>query len=395
MVHKLVGLTRNVRDRAVSPVSLTVIFAVLAGICLWQGLRPDPVAVRGNLASDSSQTTSSTPKYRTQEIRNITLGTWVLADNPELPGDVEGDYGEYDAATWRTIALRMTKEDGAQLDIRLARPLSWIDETHAAVGATIFLDMEEMGAVGDAEVLSIGPFPEIQPRPSQRHSLVTGKFVHSSGDFLNLYVDGLREPIGTTSNHPFWSEDRQQFVQAGRLKIGENLRLQDGRLKPVTQVSKREGVEGAYNLEVDGEHVYYVSKEAVLVHNSYPKRITMGVHEHIDDFTRTISKRTGSKADAFPFLSLTKKTDGPWQGVHRAIHGADEIHFSLKGMTKSNFQEWMRKGLHKCEPVLRQKGWTNRELYEVLTGADGALLKNATFYDDFGKVVDAPLSWLL
>ena len=53
MVRKLVGLGRDVRDRVFSPVSLTVIFAVLAGMCLWQGLRPDPVAVRGNTALES------------------------------------------------------------------------------------------------------------------------------------------------------------------------------------------------------------------------------------------------------------------------------------------------------------------------------------------------------
>ena len=43
------------------------------------------------------------------------------------------------------------------------------------------------------------------------------------------------EPIGTTSNHPFWSADRQEFVQAGSLEIGERLQtlsedVKDGEL---------------------------------------------------------------------------------------------------------------------------------------------------------------------
>jgi hypothetical protein len=43
-----------------------------------------------------------------------------------------------------------------------------------------------------------------------------------------VYVEGLDEPIGTTPNHPFWSEDRQTFVRADELKEGEHLRAFNG-----------------------------------------------------------------------------------------------------------------------------------------------------------------------
>jgi hypothetical protein len=49
------------------------------------------------------------------------------------------------------------------------------------------------------------------------------------------------EPIGTTSNHPFWSVDRQEFVHAGSLEIGERLQTLSGDVKDVQQKLSRPG----------------------------------------------------------------------------------------------------------------------------------------------------------
>ena len=40
---------------------------------------------------------------------------------------------------------------------------------------------------------------------------------------LDLHVAGLNAPLGVTAGHPFWSEDRQDFVPAGMLRAGERL----------------------------------------------------------------------------------------------------------------------------------------------------------------------------
>jgi hypothetical protein len=76
------------------------------------------------------------------------------------------------------------------------------------------------------------------------------------------------DTVGTTSNHPFWSVDRQEYVQAGQLAIGERLQTFSGDTKRVVSKLARPGPQPVYNLEVFVEHVYYVGKDGLLVHNS-------------------------------------------------------------------------------------------------------------------------------
>jgi len=121
-----------------------------------------------------------------------------------------------------------------------------------------------MGASGPARVVHIGPAPPLEAGPGQ---IVTGTFAHSAANVINLYVEGLDEPIGTTASHPFWCEDRQAFVPAGDLKRGERLRTQDGQLLALT-ASRPRAAAAVFNLEVNTEHVYYVGIHGLLVHNS-------------------------------------------------------------------------------------------------------------------------------
>jgi hypothetical protein len=117
-------------------------------------------------------------------------------------------------------------------------------------------------------VLAIEPCPPLASGPGRT---VTGTFAHSAADVLDLEIEGLDTPLGCTANHPFWSEDRQDFVPAGSLTIGEHLRTESGTLRQVTRITPRRGPPVAvFNLEVDAEHVYYVSTAGVLVHNTYP-----------------------------------------------------------------------------------------------------------------------------
>jgi len=113
-------------------------------------------------------------------------------------------------------------------------------------------------------VVHIGPAPPLEAGPGQ---IVTGTFAHSAANVINLYVEGLDEPIGTTASHPFWCEDRQAFVPAGDLKRGERLRTQDGQLLALT-ASRPRAADAVFNLEVNTEHVYYVGIHGLLVHNS-------------------------------------------------------------------------------------------------------------------------------
>ncbi len=91
------------------------------------------------------------------------------------------------------------------------------------------------------------------------------------------YRSQATDTIGTTSNHPFWSVDRQAYVQAGLLRIGERLHTYSGDTKRVISKLARPGPQPVYNLEVFAEHVYYVGRDGVLVHNTYDSKYVYGL----------------------------------------------------------------------------------------------------------------------
>ncbi|MFJ4679766.1 polymorphic toxin-type HINT domain-containing protein [Kitasatospora sp. NPDC088783] len=75
--------------------------------------------------------------------------------------------------------------------------------------------------------------------------------------------------LTSTTHHPYWSETRRQWVDAGDLAPGERLRGPDGALLTVGSVrSYLDGVV-THNLTVDQVHTYYVlvGTAPVLVHN--------------------------------------------------------------------------------------------------------------------------------
>jgi hypothetical protein len=245
----------------------------------------------------------------------------VLASNPQLAEAKLSD-AAVDPASWVNIHLRITQETGDPLEITLLRPVEWLAaqlaETAAldadypqaleeargagadralieirsvilseaapppalgnipALGADqapttpwIFLALHELAAVGPAKVVEVSPCPELEPGAGR---LVTGTFSHHSGEVLDIAVAGLTEPIGCTGAHPFWSEDRQDFIPARNLVLGETLRTESGTLRQITRITPRRGPPvPVFNLEVDAEHVYYVSAEGVLVHNACPQ----------------------------------------------------------------------------------------------------------------------------
>ena len=137
------------------------------------------------------------------------------------------------------------------------------------MGRTVELDLAELGAAGPAEVLSIGPCPDIEPDDGRDRRVITGTFRHSSGNVFELQIVGEPQPIGTTGNHPFWSEDRHAFVPAESLQTGEKLRKANGTTTTVVSLTRRSTTEAVYNLEVDVDHVYHVGTSGVLVHNAY------------------------------------------------------------------------------------------------------------------------------
>jgi len=207
--------------------------------------------------------TKAPGKFTTKSIQDIRVGDRVLADNPEL-SDAQRRESDPDPADWIHLSLRMAEADGGTLDIELLRPRQWVQARRAEPGRTIAMDLSEIGAVGGARVLAVGPCPPIKTGAGR---VVTGTFAHAASNVIDVRLDGMDEPIGCTANHRFWSENRQAFVSAGELSVGERLRSAAGASVRVAEVTPRPSAERVYNIEIDVEHAYYVSNLGVLVHN--------------------------------------------------------------------------------------------------------------------------------
>ncbi|MGW6688121.1 polymorphic toxin-type HINT domain-containing protein, partial [Streptomyces sp. NPDC054961] len=94
-------------------------------------------------------------------------------------------------------------------------------------------------------------------------------------DFTDLTLTDEASPRGppakitSTYHHPYWSETRHQWTDAGELNVGEQLRQPDGTTLTVTATRNYPHAVTTHNLTVDDLHTYYVLAGAtsVLVHN--------------------------------------------------------------------------------------------------------------------------------
>jgi hypothetical protein len=163
----------------------------------------------------------------------------------------------------RHVVLKLEYPDGGWCDIRLLRTVKWIAETDAQVGATIFLDLAEVGTRGWARVLEILPCGPIEIGPGD---IVTGTFRHSHGHVGELVLESESKPIGVTPGHLFWSVDREAWVPVSSLRPGEKLQTLKGETR-VVSYTMTDRVEPVYNIEVEGAHCYRVGESGVLVHN--------------------------------------------------------------------------------------------------------------------------------
>jgi hypothetical protein len=223
---------------------------------MWSQTEPDAM---GAAAIASKETEQST--FLTKPIEEIRPGDRVLAYNPEVTDAERAAAIEPDPATWRLIELELVAKDAHQVEIRLLRPLEWIERYGAVQGRSIQLDVKEIGVSGTAAVLSILPCPEIMSGPGM---VVTGAFRHIADNLIVVQLKGAA-PITCTSGHPFWSHDRKAFVEAKRLRPEERLMSADGKTVSVVSINCGPKESHVFNLEVDFEDTYFVGERGVLV----------------------------------------------------------------------------------------------------------------------------------
>lgn len=204
-----------------------------------------------------------------------------------------------------------------------------------------------------------------------------------------MFIDGIPDPVGTTANHLFWSETRQQFVRADELARHESLRTLDG-IARVEKVVPRASGEPVYNLEVQVDHVYHVSQFGVLVHNGTATCKKGYVYE----ITGTLNgQRTSYVGSAFEHR-LAQRLSGPSHPARKLLDKGDDLKItirevSLKGagedrrnmfqILRTNEQQVLNKTLRETKGVLNgtENGWKN--LNRIRARAE------SKYADDFEK----------
>ena len=229
------------------------------------------------------------------------------------------DYEEITPYTWKWIILECRKPNGSLSKIKLRRPNKWIKAQEAdKIGVTIQLDLLEMGIVGEAKITDIIPnqldtrFWNEGKKGDYLYRPITGFFEHESSEIWHLYFENNLEPLGVTSSHPIWSIDKNNWVSAENLKVGEKVKTKEG-ITVLQSKEKQEGLQKVYNLEIYKDHNFHVAEEGILVHNTcWQERIKafMSYAENIDPKTLKSQDETIKHLEnVFTALDKTKTDD--------------------------------------------------------------------------------------
>jgi YD repeat-containing protein len=198
-----------------------------------------------------------------EPIESLKVGDRVRTSDDDGSGSTS-----VDPTTWRDIRLHMQNPDGSGdvLDVEVLRPVTWIAEVGAASGRWISFGLPEMGLYGPAEVETIAGVPPIQRGPGR---VVRATVTHFNSHVHMLRFRETRENLEPTATHRLYSLDRQDWVPAAHLKVGERLWAEAGAVTLESNVEKV-GTERVYNIEVETEHSYLVGSTKVLSHNVNP-----------------------------------------------------------------------------------------------------------------------------
>ncbi len=300
--------------------------------------RPDaPAAPHGLAAADADIANASARADRTARnladaqhsptgpscSRCFAAGTLVLTPDGAQPIETlrPGDTVLSTRAAASSAAHQVTLEVGATATrswrhVQALRDDAWLGRTGANQGWIAIHD----GGARPARVTDIQPAPA--PRPAAtRAATVTATLTLQRNDLVQVRTTS--DLLTVTTDHPLWSADRQDWVDAGDLSPGERLRTLDG-TATVVRIDPTPGLLTVHNLEVAGDHVFYVGHEGLLAHNEAGVCPLVGPPVHEDSVTDHIGSTGYTKGEiqapardlqpapgaAFVFGSLSRRTRG-------------------------------------------------------------------------------------
>ncbi len=205
--------------------------------------------------------------YYQVPIEEVPLGARVPTKNPR-PWEYDDSLPAPEQEHWAKLTITMYRNDGGIVNAEFLRPKKWIQSNELIAGRSLPINFPELQVQGVAIVTSIGECP---PIASGEGSVVTARFltqeVHEIARVEVEGPDGAIDILEGTPIHPIWSEDRQDWVPLGELEEGESLRSGLGGEYTVRSVNLSRQATAVFNLEVNGEHVYELSRFCILAHN--------------------------------------------------------------------------------------------------------------------------------
>ncbi len=175
--------------------------------------------------------------------------------------------------TWRVYELQIeddASEVGSYFEVKLLRPADWLERVEE--DGRVWVQEEEFRLRTWAELVSVAAAPAVGAGPGR---VVLTTVSHVTNDVLELGLKGRSETLLVTEGHTLWSEARDGWVDAGTLVPGEEIRTAEGALR-VTSAASLAGGHRVFNLEIEGEHVYYVTEVGVVGHNCPAKGVAAG-----------------------------------------------------------------------------------------------------------------------
>jgi RHS repeat-associated protein len=198
-----------------------------------------------------------------EPIEHIHVGRRVLTYDAD---EDDAEEEPRDPANYRLVSLELERNDasGEIVVVHTLIDRDWLEASHASVGRWVWFAIEEMGVAGPAQITEIEPCPELEEGPGR---LVLTTFQTRNRGYLQVSLQGEETPLEVTGNHAFYSLDREDWVPANRLSVGEKLQTETG-FTFVTGVEAVDTEEPFFNIEVDDNHNYYVTETGVLTHNA-------------------------------------------------------------------------------------------------------------------------------
>lgn len=197
-------------------------------------------------------------------IEDFQVGDRVLTEPFEQASTLEEEPMAEDLRVYHLEAPN-PQDPEQPLTITALRTEGWATAMGLVEGEAVDLALPAWGVTGPVTLTAIKPAPELAKGPGQR-VITTFRRV----DFLPkvaLGLEGVAEPVIVTLEHPFYSVERQAWIEAANLQPGERLQTAENRPRSITSVTLLKGSETVYNIEVAQDHNFFVSEAGVLCHN--------------------------------------------------------------------------------------------------------------------------------